>query len=192
MNTSLYDEIARLFAERGGEAYGEGVSIAQHSLQTAALARAEGGDPALIAASLLHDIGHFIENPDDAFGYHKHDRSGGAWVAARFPPIVSEPVRLHVAAKRCLCAVEPEYFALLSDASRYTLSKQGGPMSAEEAAEFARQPFADRAIRLRRFDDDGKVVGLAVPPLENYRGTIAEASRSGSNPSPPLRGGEAG
>jgi phosphonate degradation associated HDIG domain protein len=169
---AVLDEIAALFATRGAEAYGEGVSIAQHSLQTAALARAEGADPALVAAALLHDIGHFIEEPDDAFGYHKHDKSGGAWLAARFPPAVSEPVRLHVAAKRYLCAVEPEYFDRLSHASKHTLAHQGGPMAAPEAAAFSQLPFVDRAVRLRRFDDGGKSVGLVVEPLENYRPTL--------------------
>ena len=73
----VFDEIAILFAAHGHETYGEGVTMAEHSLQTAALARAEAADEALVAAALLHDIGHFIETPDDAFGHHKHDRSGG-------------------------------------------------------------------------------------------------------------------
>jgi [1-hydroxy-2-(trimethylamino)ethyl]phosphonate dioxygenase len=173
--SELFDEIAALFAARGQEAYGEGVSIAEHSLQTAALAHAESAEPGLVVAALLHDIGHFIEAPDDAFGYHKHDRSGGVWLAARFPAEVSEPVRLHVAAKRYLCAVEPEYFDRLSMASRYSLSKQGGPMTSEEAAEFARRAFSDSAVRLRRWDDGGKIAGMVVPPLESYRQMIAKA-----------------
>jgi phosphonate degradation associated HDIG domain protein len=169
----VLDEIANLFAARGHEAYGEGVSIAEHSLQTAALARSDGADSGLVVAALLHDIGHFIEAPDDAFGYHKHDRSGGVGLAARFPSAVSEPVRLHVAAKRYLCVVEPDYFDRLSMASKYSLTRQGGPMTSEEAAEFARRPFSDSAVRLRRWDDGGKMAGMAVPPLESYRRTIA-------------------
>lgn len=170
--SSRFDEIAALFAAHGAETYGEGVTMAEHSLQTAALARAEAADDALVVAALLHDIGHFIETPDDAFGYHKHDRSGGAWLAVRFPAVVSEPVRGHVAAKRYLCAVEPEYFDILSVASKHSLAKQGGPMSADEAAAFARQDFVDRAVRLRRWDDRGKVDGIEVPPLESYRGMV--------------------
>jgi [1-hydroxy-2-(trimethylamino)ethyl]phosphonate dioxygenase len=172
MTGTLFDEIAELFERLGGELYGEGVTIAQHSLQTASLARAEGAAEALVAAALLHDIGHLLEERDDAFGYHKHDRSGGAWLAALFPPAVSEPVRLHVAAKRYLCAVEPGYSALLSAASQYSLSKQGGAMTAAETAEFAGLPFAADAVRLRRWDDSGKVPGLAVPPFESYRATV--------------------
>jgi len=169
---NLFDEIAALFAAQGGETYGEGVTIAEHSLQTAALARAEAADDALVVAALLHDIGHFIAQRDDAFGYHRHDRSGGAWLAARFPAIVSDPVRWHVAAKRYLCAVEPDYFARLSAASRHSLAKQGGPMSADEAAAFARQDFAERAVRLRRWDDGGKVEGTEVPAFASYRDLV--------------------
>jgi len=175
--TSVFAEIAALFAAHGGETYGEGVTIAAHSLQTAALAAAEGADEALCLAALLHDVGHFLEERDDRFGYHKHDRTGGDWLAARFPAEISEPVRLHVAAKRFLCAAEPEYFALLSEASVHSLSKQGGAMSAEEAAAFASQPFAAEALRLRRWDDRGKVTGIEVPTFESYRAAITRLAR---------------
>jgi phosphonate degradation associated HDIG domain protein len=168
----VFEEIAALFAAQGGETYGEGVTIAEHMLQTAALARAEGADEALCIAALLHDVGHFLEERDDRFGYHKHDRSGGEWLAARFTPEISEPVRLHVAAKRYLCASAPEYFGLLSEPSRHSLAKQGGAMTTEEAAAFARLPFASQAIRLRRWDDRGKVTGIEVPPFESYRAPI--------------------
>jgi [1-hydroxy-2-(trimethylamino)ethyl]phosphonate dioxygenase len=166
---AVFEEIETLFGAHGHETYGEGVTVAEHSLQTAALACAEAADDALVAAALLHDIGHFIELRDDAFGYHRHDRSGGDWLALRFPAFVSEPVRWHVAAKRYLCAIEPDYFGLLSVASKYSLAKQGGPMTAEEAAAFAGQEFTDRALRLRRWDDRGKVEGIDVPALNSYR-----------------------
>ena len=174
---SVFDEIASLFTAYGGETYGEGVTIAEHSLQTAALARAEGADETLCVAGLLHDIGHFLEERDDRFGYHKHDRAGGEWLAVRFPAAVSEPVRLHVAAKRYLCAAEPGYVAPLSEASVHSLSKQGGAMSAEEAAAFKARPFAAEALRLRRWDDGGKVTGIEVPPFESYRAAIARLAR---------------
>ncbi|HKF72149.1 MAG TPA: HD domain-containing protein [Stellaceae bacterium] len=174
---TVFDEIAALFAAHGGETYGEGVTIAAHSLQTAALARAEGANEALCLAALLHDVGHFLEARDDRFGYHKHDRSGGEWLAARFPTAVSEPVRLHVAAKRYLCATESRYFAILSEASQHSLGKQGGAMSAEEAAAFAKRPFAGDAVRLRRWDDRGKISGIEVPPFESYRPAIERQAR---------------
>jgi len=166
--TILFDEIAALFDAQGHEAYGEGVSIAEHSLQTAALARAESADPALVAAALLHDIGHFIEQPDDAFGYHKHDQSGGAWLAARFPSVVSQPVRLHVAAKRYLCALEEVYFDRLSPDSVRSLALQGGAMSEQEVAAFDRLPRAAAAVQLRRFDEAAKVKDLVTPPVAHF------------------------
>jgi [1-hydroxy-2-(trimethylamino)ethyl]phosphonate dioxygenase len=170
----ILDEIESLFNVHGCQTYGEGVTIEQHSLQTAALACGEGGDDALVVAALLHDIGHFLELSDDAFGFHKHDRSGGDWLAARFLPAVSEPVRLHVAAKRYLCAIDVDYYGTLSLASKHSLEKQGGPMSAAEAADFVRLPQWERAVRLRRWDDRGKVPGLEVSPLARYRSKIAE------------------
>lgn len=170
--TDVFQEIAELFARRGQETYGEGVSQAEHALQCAALAQEDTADDMLIVAALLHDIGHFIEPPDDGYGYHRHDRSGGDWLGRRFGPAVSEPVRLHVAAKRYLCAVEPGYAERLSDASRYSLAKQGGPMSPDEAAAFAANPRAEQAQRLRRWDDAGKLIGRRVPGLADFRARI--------------------
>lgn len=174
---SVFDEIASLFTAYGGETYGEGVTIAEHSLQTAVLARAEGAEEALCLAALLHDVGHFLEERDDRFGYHKHDRAGGEWLAVRFPAAVSEPVRMHVAAKRYLCATEPTYVAILSEASLHSLGKQGGAMSAEETVAFAERAFARDAVRLRRWDDRGKVTGIEVPSLESYRPAIERLAR---------------
>lgn len=166
-------EIESLFARHGGESYGEGVTMLEHALQTAALAQAEGADDSLVIAALLHDIGHFLQATDDSYGYHKHDRSGGEWLAQRFGPAVSEPVRLHVAAKRYLCATETDYFGKLSAASVHSLGKQGGPMSATEAAAFAASRHSEAAVRLRRWDDGGKLDGVAVPELPHYRERIA-------------------
>jgi len=174
VTSSVIQEIEALFARHGSESYGEGVTMLQHALQTAALARSEGAEDSLVVAALLHDIGHFLQPTDDSYGYHKHDRSGGDWLARHFGPAVSEPVRLHVAAKRYLCAIEPGYFAELSPASVHTLGKQGGPMSATEAAAFAASPHADAAVRLRRWDDGGKREGLSVPDLPHYRRQLAD------------------
>jgi hypothetical protein len=62
-------------------------------------------------------------------------------------------VRLHVAAKRFLCATEPGYIERLSSASQATLSVQGGPMSASEVCAFALLPYARNAVALRRWDE---------------------------------------
>jgi gamma-butyrobetaine dioxygenase len=168
----VVEEIDGMFARHGDESYGEGVTMLQHALQTAALAEVEGADDSLVVAALLHDVGHFLQPADDSFGYHRHDRSGGEWLAQRFGPAVSEPVRLHVAAKRYLCATEADYFARLSAASVHSLGKQGGPMSTAESETFAASPHAAAAVRLRRWDDGGKRDGLRVPDLLHYRERI--------------------
>ncbi|SMF82589.1 phosphonate degradation operons associated HDIG domain protein [Tistlia consotensis] len=165
----VVSEIEAVFAAKGGETYGEQVTQLEHALQCAALAAADGAAPSLVAAALLHDVGHLIEEPDDAFGQHRHDRGGAAWLSSRFGPEVTEPVRLHVAAKRWLCAVEPGYFDRLSPASVHSLKHQGGPMSAPEARAFEAEPFHDQAVRLRRWDEEGKREGLHVRPLGDYR-----------------------
>lgn len=176
--SEVVEEIESLFAMHGGEVYGEDVTQLEHMLQCAACAEAEGASEALVAAALLHDVGHLIEEADDAFGYHKHDRSGAAYLEQRFGPEVSEPVRLHVIAKRYLCAVENGYFDCLSPASVHSLSKQGGPMNREEVADFEKNPAHVDAVRLRRWDDKGKVEGLQVRGLEHYRPLLESLVRT--------------
>ena len=163
------DEVLGLFAAHGGNTYAEQVSMEQHALQAAALARASGAQDALVLASLLHDVGHFLAQPDSEFGVTDHGTTGGAWLAERFVPAVSEPVRLHVAAKRFRCFVDPAYEEQLSSASVGTLRLQGGAMSAAEAREFEAEPFAQDALALRSFDDGGKVAGLEIPALDEWR-----------------------
>lgn len=171
---AVIDRLATLFAERGAREYlGEPVSVAEHMLQTAALAEAAGGSDELVVASLLHDIGHLLE-PDsaealDAGEDRYHENLGCADLAAHFPPAVTEPVRMHVDAKRYLCAIEPAYVHGLSDASRRSLAAQGGPMSPEETRAFAENPHHETALALRRFDDAGKVAGHPVPGFDHYR-----------------------
>jgi len=162
-------EIRELYESKGRRAYGEQVSLLDHSLLTAATAEAEGADEALVVAALLHDIGHLLVPPDDEYGKHTHDRIGGDWLAARFPDEVAGPVRLHVDAKRYLCGADPSYVEALSPASRYTLDQQGGPFSGEELTEFLTQPHAEAAIRLRRWEDAfGKIGDRPVPPFDRF------------------------
>jgi gamma-butyrobetaine dioxygenase len=176
------DEIRAAFARRGGETYGEGVSQLEHALQCALCAERDGAGPALIAATLLHDIGHLIHDlPQDIADRGidtQHESLGSAWLSQHFGPDVTEPVRLHVAAKRYLAATEPGYFELLSPASVQSLQLQGGLMSREESARFAAQPFADDAIRLRRWDDEGKIVGMATPGLDHFWRYVSGSLRS--------------
>lgn len=175
------DEVMGLFAGRGGGAYfGESVSMLEHMLQAAHFAEQEAAPPALILAALLHDVGHFLEHvPDDIGEWHsdaKHEQLGGRWLAERFGPAVSDPVRLHVPAKRYLCATDPAYFAKLSPASVITLKLQGGPMSAAEVHEFEREPYFRDAVHVRTWDDRGKVPGLVTRELASYRAMIGAAA----------------
>ena len=147
--------------------------MSEHMYQCARLAERDGCDDELVAACLLHDVGHYAGDLDeDCLGWaedRRHEVTGGALLARCFPPGVSEPVRLHVAAKRYLCAVEPAYFGRLSPASVHTLALQGGPMSRAEAEVFAAGPYADAALRLRRYDEDAKRAGVAVPGFGHWR-----------------------
>jgi predicted HD phosphohydrolase len=150
--------------------------MTEHALQAAHFARGVAATPALVIAALLHDIGHLVVPvPDDLADWTqdaRHQETGSAWLAGRFPPEVSEPVRLHVPAKRYLCRADARYFSQLSSASVVTLELQGGPMSAAEAAHFETEPYHEDAIRVRRWDDQGKIPGLPTPPLEAYRAWI--------------------
>jgi phosphonate degradation associated HDIG domain protein len=171
---TVTDEILEIYARRGTSAYfGESVSMAEHALQAAYFARAAAAPPALIVAALLHDIGHLVVDvPDDLADWvvdARHEEVGCGWLAERFPSEVYEPVRLHVPAKRYLCATDPRYFLKLSAASVATLKLQGGPMSTAEIARFEQERYCREAVTIRRFDDQGKVVGLVTPALENYR-----------------------
>jgi phosphonate degradation associated HDIG domain protein len=165
--------LADIFERRGAESYlGEPVTMAEHMLQGAWLAEAVGASDELVAAALLHDIGHYTSefgtySPDDVEDKH-HDDAGAEVLAPFFPPVVTECVRLHVAAKRYLCATDPGYFGKLSPASVHTLSLQGGPMSEAEVAEFRRNPFHDEAVRVRIWDEGGKVRGMETRAFRDY------------------------
>jgi gamma-butyrobetaine dioxygenase len=168
--------IADLFASDGASEYlGEPVTQASHMLQAAALGQQCGAPPALVAAALLHDVGHFtsaVSGHDLMRGTdNRHSAAGADWLAQWFGEEVTEPVRLHVAAKRYLCAVEPGYLAALSPASVYTLEVQGGPMNAAERAEFEAHPQAAAALRLRRWDDVAKDPA-ASPPAFGYHKSL--------------------
>jgi [1-hydroxy-2-(trimethylamino)ethyl]phosphonate dioxygenase len=170
---SIVPFIADIFERRGAESYlGEPVTMAQHMLQGAWLAEQEGASDELVAAALLHDIGHYTSefgtySPEDTHDKH-HDDAGAEVLAPFFPPVVTECVRLHVAAKRYLCATDPTYFAKLSPASVHTLSLQGGPMSPEEVAEFQRNPFHREAVRVRIWDEGGKVPDMKTRAFRDY------------------------
>lgn len=164
--------IDQAFDKRGHEGYGEGVSQLEHALQCALCAERDGASPALIAATLLHDIGHMLHDlPQDIADQGidtEHESLGSAWLSQYFGPEVTEPVRLHVDAKRYLSAVEPGYYERLTEASILSLKLQGGVFTQEEAAAFTVEPYAGDAVRLRRWDEEGKEVGLRTPSLAHF------------------------
>jgi phosphonate degradation associated HDIG domain protein len=165
--------LADIFERRGGEEYlGEPVSMAEHMLQGAHLAELAGESEEIITAALLHDIGHFtgefgmfsMADTQDRY----HEEAGAEVLAQFFPSIVTDCVRFHVAAKRYLCAVDPDYLGKLSAASVHSLKLQGGPMSDEEVIRFERNPNLADIVKVRHFDDAGKVPEMEMPGFSHY------------------------
>lgn len=170
-------EVMELYERWGSQLYDEEIRQLDHALQTAALARADGAADHLVAAALLHDVGHLL---DLASGDGKRDRSvdlrheasGSAYLASLFPPSVTAPIALHVRAKRYRVAVDPEYRSVLSAGSIASLARQGGALDPAGVAAFETNPGWADAVALRGWDDQGKVDGLDVPDLESYRGLL--------------------
>ena len=175
MPSDILERLSHWFALHGASSYEgqrrESVSALNHALQCAQLAEDAHAEAPLVAAALLHDIGHFVaiadigETDDIDDG---HELRGVAVLVHDFPPAVVEPIRLHVAAKRYLTAVEPSYLRGLSPASVHSLAQQGGPFRGAEIARFEALPFADDAVRLRRWDDLAKQPDRATPGLGYY------------------------
>lgn len=170
---NVRDEIRDIYANRATKKYGlSDVNQLQHALQSATLAEQQGEAPALIVAALVHDIGHMVhhlgEDPASAGIDDRHEELGAEWLDAHFGPEVAEPVRLHVPAKRYLCAVDREYFSLLSEDSVRSLALQGGPMSSDEVAAFEKHPYAEAAVRLRRFDEAAKDPSAITPQVDHF------------------------
>jgi phosphonate degradation associated HDIG domain protein len=162
---SPISKIRGLFDQRGHLAYGEGVTELQHALQSASLA--EG-----IVAALLHDIGHLLHGlsedvADQGIDGH-HERIGEKWLEEYFGPEISQPVRLHVAAKRYQCTVNPDYLAQLSPASTKSFVLQGDKMNEDEVSAFEKNPFFKDALQLRTWDDNAKDPEMETPFLEHY------------------------
>jgi len=176
----IVDDIFSVFRKFGSLHYGEEVTQMEHILQCAHLARIDGASEELIAAALLHDIGQFIDNAGNAAEYlgvdARHEVIGADYLAPHFPAAVTEPVRLHVEAKRYLCAAEPGYLETLSRASSLSLQLQGGPHTEVEMKHFLSTPVASEALRLRSYDDMGKRPGWQVPELETYRPILESLS----------------
>jgi len=166
-----------LLASGGGEAYfGEPVTVLEHSLQAAWFVQRKGSDGALVAAALLHDLGHLLHSEGEDVAARgvdtQHEELAVTALGKHLPAAVLDPIRLHVEAKRYLCFAEPAYRAALSPASELSLALQGGPMNAIEAEEFLALPHAREALTVRRADDAAKVKDLAMPQLGAYRALV--------------------
>jgi predicted HD phosphohydrolase len=159
-------DVLALYEKWGSERYDEEVGQLDHALQTAARATSAGASRELIAAALLHDVGHLLAIAGNATGPHEH--TGPVFLGGLFPASLLDPIALHVLAKRYLCATEPDYHAGLSIGSVRSLQCQGGPMTSEEVVAFERTPGWVDAVALRRWDDAGKVDGADVADLQSY------------------------
>lgn len=170
MSAETVTEIVELYDRWAADHYDEQIAQLDHALQSAALAVDEGASDTLVAAALLHDVGHLLDldRPTERNVDLRHEDSGAAWLRPLLPSAVTAPIALHVRAKRYLCAVEPDYVAILSPGSIRSLELQGGAMSETEVAAFEVLPGHADAVRLRRWDDAAKVVGLEVPRLDTY------------------------
>jgi phosphonate degradation associated HDIG domain protein len=176
-------EIDQLFAQRGGEQYaGEPVTQLEHALQCARLAEIDRAGDELVTAALLHDLGHLLhdlgasptlQGVDDV-----HQYRALPFLRGLFGDAVLDPIKLHVDAKRYLCAVRRGYFGALSDDSKRSLRLQGGIFDEAEAAAFIGQPGAVQAARLREWDDRAKSAGLATPPLSYFLECASRCARS--------------
>ncbi|HQF31360.1 MAG TPA: HD domain-containing protein [Hyphomicrobiales bacterium] len=172
----LIDDIICRLTREGGRIYdGEAVNQLEHALQCAALARRESAPDALVVAALLHDYGHVLSDGGNTTGRRiapRHEDVAARHLAAVFPAAVTEPIRLHVAAKRYLCTIDPDYRDALTPASRASLKAQGGPFDEDGVHIFKRSRFWGDAVRLRQWDDMAKVAGLRTPGLATYRGAM--------------------
>lgn len=164
----LSDVLMELLATTAHASYGEQVTMLDHVVQSAALARANGEGDEMVLACLLHDIGHALGDAGH-WGFPGHADVGAQALQPFLEPAIVEPIRHHVRAKRYRAAVEPDYHERLSHASQMSLLEQGGPLNPDETGAFRQLPFADEAVRLRTYDDDGKVEGLVIEPLESFR-----------------------
>jgi predicted HD phosphohydrolase len=168
------ERIFQLLDSRGAGRYGlSAVTQKEHGLQSADLATKRGLGDALVIAALFHDLGHLLVGDDVNLAEQGvddlHEETSANALAKLFGNDVAEPVRLHVAAKRYLCAVNPAYYDKLSEDSRQSLLLQGGPMSPLEVAAFDKLDHRAAALALRLIDDEAKVAGLKTPGLESYR-----------------------
>jgi phosphonate degradation associated HDIG domain protein len=176
MSLSIPD-IEQLLGSRATIWYGqEAVSQLDHALQCAHLAEQADETPETVVAALLHDLGHMLNAERDPVADADappekddlHQYVALPFLRSLFPDAVLEPIKLHVDAKRYLCAVDAGYWEALSPASKHSLELQGGRYDEEQVRLFDALTFYPEAVRLRRYDDLAKVPGQITPPLAHY------------------------
>ena len=176
MSRKIIEKIIKKYQTNKDFYLGEKVTIAEHMIQTAMLAEKNNSPQSLICACLLHDIGHFIiKDPDQLVSKSvdgKHEDIAFNFLKNYFKPEVTEPIKLHVNAKRYLCR-EKSYYNLLSKASKVSLKLQGDIMTDDETKKFVSLKFHNDAIMLRKYDDDGKKTNIKIKKIEEYRDLIS-------------------
>jgi len=179
----VIEDLLELYEVKGDREYeGEGISQLEHALQSAQLAQQAGAAPALVCAALLHDVGHLLNDKGDTPTLRGvddlHQYAALPFLRPYFPEAVLGPIRLHVDAKRYLCATRPDYYERLSEDSKRSLKLQGGVFAPAEAERFIGQPHAAEAVQVRLWDDAAKVRGAATPGLAHFEPLLREACLS--------------
>ena len=178
-------QIVELLGSRATTWYGqEAVSQLEHALQCANLAERANEAPETVVAALLHDLGHMLSAErtpvadQDALPAKDdlHQFVALPFLRSLFPDAVLEPIKLHVDAKRYLCAVDAGYWADLSPASKHSLELQGGRYDDAQVRGFEDLTFYAEAVRLRRYDDLAKVPGQVTPPLSHYAALMGQVA----------------
>ena len=154
---------------------GEKVTIAEHMIQSAMVAEKTKSKESLICSSLLHDYGHFIvDDPDGLVKNNqdgKHEDIGYEYLKKFFKKDIVEPIKHHVLAKRYL-ARDRKYYNRLSEASKVSLKLQGGVLNNKEAKIFEKDEFFKDSIKLRKFDEAAKKIGVNIKDISEYKNLL--------------------
>ncbi len=191
MNDLTITGICQLLESGGDERLGgASVTLLEHALQTAWLAERAGAPPSLVCACLLHDVGYVLAAPSDAahLAMEQHDQHGAACLRGLFDAAVTEPIRLHVGAKRYLCYAHPGYAHDLIPDARRSLERQGGIFTAAQARAFMAEPYAIDAVNLRLWDDQAHRLGVSTPSLAHFAATLRGCMLPSRDPSPVAAG----
>lgn len=171
--------VAKTFQRYGGRQYtlDEPTSLFHHSMQVATiLHQTTNGNAEAIVAGLLHDYGHVAKGSpiQPSSGIDDEHEYFGAKVLQDmgFPASVTEPIRLHVIAKRYLHTMNAGYG--LSHGSQLSLALQGGKLGELDIKEFKNNKYFSEALQLRQADDCGKdpneelIVFKSITDFEPY------------------------